>query len=179
MPSCHIEHLANSKGGKYVFFNARSVVSNFDMICTGFDHTKISFIAISETWLTDKIPDSLITMQNFCLVRLDRKEDKRGGGALIYVNKDISYTTLSPDLNFSNENIECLTIQLAYPYQKPFFITSVYLPPKADRANSFETLIHLYDSLGISDQTWIIGGDFNVNHTNTSSLKNKFMDKFE
>lgn len=114
--------------------------------------------------MTDKIQDNLVQIPNYTIVRLDRQTPKRGGGIIVYINKHTPYTTVPPTQNFSNEDIECLTIKLSPPYQQSYYITTVYIPPKADVTTAINTLINLYDVLEIDRETWILGGDFNINY---------------
>lgn len=110
---------------------------------------------------------------NFVPIRLDHQIDKRGGGIIIYIRKDILFTTLSPDLNFSNSNIECLPVKLYNTYQQPFFVNTVYIPPKADTSAAIETLIQLYEKLQFSNETWFLGGDYIKNYIDNTSKSNK------
>lgn len=48
-------------------------------------------IGICETWLTKRIHDNLIKIDCFNLARYDRKQPKRGGGLLLYINDAIDF----------------------------------------------------------------------------------------
>lgn len=172
-----INEISASKGSKFIFLNARSVIANANLLNADFQNTQITCINITESWLNDKIPDNLVEIPNYTLVRLDRQVPKRGGGIIVYINKQTPYTTLPPSQNFSNKDIECLTIKLSPAYQQPFYITTVYIPPKADITVAINTIIDLYDTLDIVRETWILGGDFNIDYDHTTILdkpQNKF-----
>lgn len=53
----NIDQLSGAKGSKCVFLNTRSIVANINMLCADFEYKNISCVAITESWLTDRIPD--------------------------------------------------------------------------------------------------------------------------
>ena len=50
-------------------------------------------VCITETWLSDEIPDNAVAMHGFTLFRKDR--EKRGGGVAIFVKSNIQCKRLS------------------------------------------------------------------------------------
>ena len=57
----------------------------------------IDIFSVSETWLKPELPDQMISLLGFNLVRCDRKSvtKTRGGGATLYINFSYSFTELS------------------------------------------------------------------------------------
>ena len=62
--------------------NARSLLNKHD--------EAYSVIVATETWLHFQIPDEVISMPSFQLIRKDRINDCRGGGVCCYVKDYIN-----------------------------------------------------------------------------------------
>ena len=59
---------------------------------------------VTETWLTDAIPDAALHISGFTIVRRDRS-NRRGGGVAIYIRESLPFK-IRPDCN--NPDYECL-----------------------------------------------------------------------
>lgn len=130
----NIESFSSIKGNKFVFFNIRSLVSNINVFKSEFDNSSVVTIGLSETWLNTKLPDTLLSLEGYQLLRRDRVINKRGGGVALYVNKEFNYDIAPDEYNVSNENVEMLSVCIRCPKQKDYLITTVYIPPKANHA---------------------------------------------
>ena len=89
---------------------------------------KIDFAIITESWLLNYIPDSIILPVNeFTIYRHDR--DSRGGGACIIVRNlaEISIYQVSVPENFSPAEIVCADISLSSSCGAR--IIALYTPP--------------------------------------------------
>jgi hypothetical protein len=96
---------------------------------------KSNIILVTETWLTDDVPNQSENIAGFNLTRKDRTIG-RGGGVEIYV-KGIIPLKVRSDL--SNEDFECLWITLR-PKWLPrsisrIAVACVYIPPSIDQGN--------------------------------------------
>ena len=84
-----------------VYYNACSLfpkIDNLRLICASLCP---NCVCVVETWLSDEIHDSEISIQGYSHVRLDRS--RHGGGLIIFVNKLFSFSVVfkgSPDLEF-------------------------------------------------------------------------------
>ena len=89
--------LSSAKGLKIVHVNIRSLYRKIDQLATLY--SKIEFLLCSETWLNSRYDDNGITIEGMTPYRLDRcktHQDEhilgnipaRGGGVIIYVNKN-------------------------------------------------------------------------------------------
>ena len=65
---------------------------------------KSDIILVTETWLTDDVPDQSVNITGFNLTRKDRTIG-RGGGVAIYVKETIPLKVRS---DLTNEDFECL-----------------------------------------------------------------------
>lgn len=66
-----LERPLNSLKGKVVaFWNARSIVVNFNLFKHDFEKSNLLSIGVSETWLSKNIPDCHIELDGFTLCAL-------------------------------------------------------------------------------------------------------------
>jgi len=70
-------------------FNARSIVNKIDMFKATVCNSQPDIIGITESWTTDKIFDSELHLDNYCIFRCDRLLGTRGGGVLLYVKESL------------------------------------------------------------------------------------------
>lgn len=127
-----------------ILSNARSLRSKMEALRTNmrvcFEYREAGLLVFTETWLHKDIPNSLIELEGFSLVRADRNETSgksRGGGICVFVsdswcrNHSVRETVCSPDT-------ELLCISLR-PFYLPrefgnIVICSVYVPPSSNAA---------------------------------------------
>ncbi len=70
-----------------LLLNACSFLNKFDEVITLSVSHKPHIIAITESWLHDKISDPEIEIRDYRLFRKDRKG--RGGGALLFIRSSL------------------------------------------------------------------------------------------
>ena len=85
--------------------NARSIFNKVDELKAHIDNYKSDILFVTETWLTESIPNEAVNISGFNIIRKDRTI-ARGGGVAIYIKDDIPVKTRF-DLN-SSLTIECL-----------------------------------------------------------------------
>ena len=59
---------------------------------------------VTETWLTDVIPDEALHIPDFSIVRKNRPT-RRGGGVAVYIRESLPFKIR---LDFYNSDYECL-----------------------------------------------------------------------
>lgn len=136
-----------TKGQKIVCLNIRSLYANFSLLEADFANSNIVAICLTETWLKPSLITGLVNIPGFRLVRLDRQGEKRGGGVAIYLNSELTFAHLDISFDISSYNIELLTIQILRKKQKALYISTVYLPPKANINTALAQLDTLADHL--------------------------------
>lgn len=124
----------------------------------------------TETWLTEKIPDSGIELAGLTLHRADRvaltSGKLRGGGLVIYTNSlwccDVTMVS-----KICSSDVEFMTVKCR-PFYLPreltaIFITAVYVPPNADVKQAMGELYNTLSPLQTAhpDAFHIVAGDFN------------------
>ncbi len=70
-----------------LLLNACSLLNKFDEVLTLPVSHKPHIIAITESWLHDKISDPEIEIRDYSLLRKDRKG--RGGGAILFIRSSL------------------------------------------------------------------------------------------
>ena len=92
----------------------------------GNEHDRLDILIISETFCTQKVPDSFYNTDGYQLHQKDRME-KSGGGVLVYVNNSLQAKRRE---DLEAEDLEILWLE-ACPYKssRSLFIGDVYRPP--------------------------------------------------
>jgi exonuclease III len=120
-------------------------------------------VLLIETWLQSHIPDTVIDIQGYNLIRRDRKNGQHGG-VCIYIKDLTNYERIN-DLN--NDHFEALWINLRMPRLPRGFnnlvIGTVYHPPSTNGPAMLDYLSSCLSSLEsrFPNCGLIILGDFN------------------
>lgn len=101
------------------------------------------------------------------------KGKKRGGGVAIYINSRLSASRLDISLDISNKDIELLTMGISRKKQKMLFVSTVYIPPKADVNSAISHLENLAERLSSTNNDWVLCEDFNIDITSNVSSRHK------
>ena len=153
---------------KCMYMNARSIVNKRKEVELTIRDENLDLLAITETWLNDKISDEEFNISGYMLFRKDRKESNklRGGGVAMYIRNELNPTYKS-DLNecaFSESlwcNIKCgmETTLLGVCYRAPDSLDS-----------NDEKLFSLLNE--VSRNRVVVMGDFNFAELNWNRLEN-------
>ena len=135
--------------------NARSILPKIDelfaIIKNRKHHQLTQVISITESWLTDKVPNTSTHLDGYMQFRNDRSCHEtgktKGGGILVYINE--SWSTNNQEVfKHSSRDLEILTIK-SRPFWLPrelqsIIMVSVYCPQtgKSQLASSSNTTIH-------------------------------------
>ena len=126
-----------------ILANARSINNKVDELdaLVKFHHAykNASAIAITETWLSDKIADSHISIDGFNLFRADRDTNatnKSCGGGCLWLIKKEWCTNTTVHRHFLSSDLELLHIKCR-PHYLPREINvlnllAIYIPPDAN-----------------------------------------------
>ena len=146
--------------------NSRSIRGKIEELVYYVNELTIQIIIVTEPWLSADIPDDVINIPGFTLIRKDH-HNGFGGGCAIYVSDEIPMRIRN---DRSDTNVECLWLTLR-PKWLPrsvsrFAIASVYLPPSIDLGdleNFYDYFQSYYDILSTEspDTGFIAAGDFN------------------
>lgn len=153
--------------------NVRSLKNKFDELCLRckYDsaYRNASMICLTETWLSNKDPDSDYDLEGFSCTRSDRFGDKcksKGGGLIIYINeawcKNFTVVKQHCDSDIELLVIKCRPFYLPREFSQ-IIVSSVYIPPDGDAdaaADILYTSVHNMESES-PEAVEIILGDFN------------------
>ena len=172
------------KGMHLTHLNIRSLPAHLDLFAFYLKDSNISCATLSETWLTDLVPSTLMNIDGYTLTRLDRKtrahnnQTKKGGGVAAYIHNSFDFSDSElAHLNLSNNNSEIQWLTISKPYIKKLIIANVYRPPKGSIINFLDHINHCYAQLQKSPHNEIfILGDLNIdlaipNDPNSKALK--------
>ena len=133
------------------FDNVRSISNKVDEFAANckfiMDYRESGFIAKMESWLQEKDDDGTVNIDEFSLVRGDKKEvvKQRGGGVTVYVN-DRWCTQVNVKERLCSDNVKYLVISYRPFYLSREFnnviITTVYIPPGADAKIASDILLN-------------------------------------
>ena len=131
------------------------------------EDSKPHISTISETWLHEDIPDSLITFPGYKMYRCDRQSTTKtqGGGLCTLVQSDLFCDSLKlSHLNISNDDIEVQWLIVKPEHMKTMVIGNVYRAPSANREAFLDQLSERLDEIDLlPDWEVHIMGDFNLN----------------
>eukprot|EP00112_Aurelia_sp_Birch-Aquarium-sp1_P020905 Seg55.4 transcript_id=Seg55.4/GoldUCD/mRNA.D3Y31 product="hypothetical protein" protein_id=Seg55.4/GoldUCD/D3Y31 len=122
-----------NRGVKIAHLNVNGLLSKLPQIEILLLECNLDILAITETHLSSKTKDHEITIINYDIERFDReeKQDKGGGGCLIYFKQSLTVYPCSSSLNIAKET-ESSWIELTVKSQK-FLIGAIYRAPDDER----------------------------------------------
>ena len=175
-----------NKGLSFYFWNIRSLLPKIDSVREYVDSTRPNILCLSETWLKQEIPSTLIHLDDYILIREDRKTIndegyiKRGGGLCTYVKSSIKVEQLHLDPGIpANGDIEVIVHRILLPHTSPIFLLNIYRPPQGNIDNFIDKLQTIVNTLprrrnDITDEKEIIiGGDININIAHPNHVATK------
>ena len=140
-------------------FNVNSLLGHLDLVQAHLHSNFYHIISISETWLHDGIPDDMIRLGDYLLVRNDR-EGKRGGGVACYVRRSLRVRLLAVSPSVFSNSPEYMILEIGCPGADSLLFTTMYRRPKAILFNEFFNVLSRYS---FAYKNIIIGGDLNCN----------------
>ena len=109
----------SKKGLHVAHINIQHILNKLDEIKYHLSQLNSSHIlGLCETFLTDKVENNALFINNFTFERKDRV-GKGGGGLLIYIASKVPYIRR---LDLEHNDIESICVQITYPNVKPFLL---------------------------------------------------------
>lgn len=155
--------------------NVRSLLAKIDQLKLDLVNNKgpkPDIMTLSETWLDNSVGDEEVNIPGYSILRLDRQQNKSGGGVAIYYRNGLVCRARS---DLINEN-EAMWIEVIRTRCKSLVIGSIYRPP----TQSIDIFVNnLNDSLTKidSDSDKIVLGDFNIDFNSNRRNANSAMKK--
>ena len=176
------------RGFHIAHINVQSINNKLDLVKFHVKQMGFHVFSISETWLTEVMPDSFLNISEYNLVRWDRKwceigsnVVKRGGGVALYIKEELTFSQQGlGQYNVSNKNIECLWIKILRENAKDIIVGIVYRPPGGNVEMFCDYLKNTMEEIGNNfNKEIFILGDFNLNYLNTNDPNVKHLLDFE
>jgi len=146
-----------------LYFNARSLLPKFDELAATIDALQPTVICIVESWLSEEISDSEISLEGYTIYRLDR--NRHGGGVMMYVKSCVT----SELLLMGSPNLEFLSISIFSPLSNCKHCISLFYRPPSSPADIFDNLFTVVHKLNpFCYSNFVLIGDFNVDFLNQS-----------
>ena len=128
----------NSETINEIHVNIRSLPKNVDNLLDVLRDSNYSFniFCITETWCTDLTlqNNSNLHLPNFDIISQERKTNKRRGGVLIYIHKNLK-CNLRNDLRVSGKDKEIFITEISRENDKNILLSCCYRPPNGDSEN--------------------------------------------
>lgn len=148
----------NSSPG-LLLLNARSLASKIPLLQVYASNYKPFFIAITETWATAEIPDSVYNLDGYRLFRKDRN-GRQGGGVCLYVTSQVK-SAVESSLNDRSEFKESLWCNIFLPNNANLLVGVIYRPPNCDPVMTQNMYSLMQQAVKFNSTFKIICGDFN------------------
>ena len=157
---------SKKNGFEIAHLNIRGLISKIDEIRDLLFINNFKILCLSETFLNESTPNSIIDVPNYYIIRRDRLR-RYGGGVLCYLHSSVSFEHIAQFDHFMEESI---TLKIKPNFQHPYILSCVYRPPSSliSWDDQFKTYANECDKLG--DELIVIG-DFNLDFNNTKSSK--------
>ena len=170
-------------------FNARSLLPKMPELRTVINSHKPDIIAVTETWLTNAIPDGAIYLHDYnTLARADRQtvyqrnqhNSQRGGGVLLLAHDSLR-VTLRPDLRVWPEST-WIEVDLSNNHSnRSLIVGCMYRPPASDAQSFAQDLEASLEKINLQRSDVTIIGDFNAkspswNPTDSSNAAGRILE---
>ena len=164
--------------------NVRSLLKHLDEIHVELGQYDV--IGLTETWLTPRANDLLLTLNTHFVIRQDRttrtgnNKIKKGGGILLYIKKPLEQFVRILDCSICTANSEEIWVEIKKPGWKIVNMGFIYRPPNGDIKIFIKTLDYsLSEKIGKgnpNNKELYILSDLNVDYfrgkdTNRSKLR--------
>lgn len=155
------------KGFQTCFLNARSFNEGkrdyFNYILKSL---KIDIICVAETWFHEEVNSAALNLDNYNLVRNDRKTDTRGGGVAIYIRNCLQFKIIFK--SDSSERVEYLFVEI-FDKQQKCLIVCIYNP---SRGNDLSHFFNKFSEVSVQYEHILVCGDLNIDLTQVDGRSN-------
>lgn len=175
------ERLKEYKGLQIIHMNTRSIHPKIDELRHRFLIPSMDILCVTESWLNNQIPDNMINILGYSILRNDRQH-KKGGGTCIYINQRLQYIECMPNLSQAEVEIQSVILSgngnMAQSF-RPIVIILIYRPPQGNHNKALDMIKHYVHSIpDISKKEVVILGDLNWNYLDTN-LGWKYINELE
>jgi hypothetical protein len=142
-----------------LYTNIASLLAKYSDLVAYVNDLKPTFLSLTETWLSDVVPDSLASLDGYTIYRNDRNH-KKGGGVCIYVSNELLSDNEVIPIVTNTSGIDSLFLQV-HNQSWNFILGCVYRPPSSN-INDDCTLLDVLGELTPRHDKVFVFGDFNM-----------------
>ena len=153
-----------NKSLRTINLNARSLKGKMDQLKTLIKEEEPHIIGVTESWGKEWIKDGIFAQEDYVLYRNDR-EDKRGGGELLYISKKLGQRECKPLNNPANgEEFDSSIWCWVTPKKgKKVLVGNIYRPPSSTWEKNRQLMNLLGRATDIAGENRLLYmGDFNA-----------------
>ena len=147
------------------------MTNKLDELKVSIQNTSASIILITETWLSDRIPDTLVNIPGYIMLRRDRGTE--GGGVCIFVQSNIAGYQVSAKISqkfTTNAPVESLWLEITIS-KIHFLVACIYRPKqKTTEEQNLHLVKVIEDAMSLKVPVYITG-DFNYPEINWNTLE--------
>ena len=152
-----LNSIPNERGFKIAFLNIVTLPGKIGEFRHIVCNNNIDLIAFNETRQDRSIPDGLLDIDGYEVIKKDRS--RNGGAVCIYLRNSINFKVRS---DFISIELKAVCLEITKPHSKPFFVTTIYRPPNAT-VEFFDHLEKLIKQIDDENKEMYILGDLNCN----------------
>lgn len=177
-----LDALKTGRGLKIASLNVRSLYPKAGQIECILQDESIDVLNCNESWLSPRITNNCLQVENYMIYRWDRLQRNRGGGICLYIHKNLKVDAqMYEQCNKSDNTIEVFVLNVQQKYTKPIVIISVYRPPQGNQTDFVNALREVLKTV-MGGNKVIMMGDFNIDYNmknckavrNLKQLENEF-----
>ena len=121
---------------------------------------KVHILGLSETWISSKHTDEILSIPNYRILRRDTKQCGHTG-LVAYIHNDVyPFTRRRTDLEPSS--IECIWIEIKCSMSSPLLLGYLYRHPDS-KDEWLDDFTQMMDVVQLSNRNVLLQGDFNFN----------------
>ena len=159
-----IHHNCQSLLNKVEIYNS-IIINHYDIL------------SLSETWLNNNIPDSLVSINSYNLYRSDRTDNTKdkGGGSALYIKQDLNHEPIysfSPD---KGSEFDAIWVSIKNNNSRNLIVGSIYFPPNCDVGKFLAYLDNTIHHSQFDKADILLLGDFNCNWNHSSIYKHELI----
>lgn len=163
-------------GCRICHLNVRSIKNKIDELSVLLHCFNIDVMTISETWLTESIEDTCLSIQGYNLCRADRvhlQGTKKGGGLMVFAKKGYKLdSTKFSSLNICNSSVEVQVVEITKPNHKTNILVNTYRPPSGSQSDFLTHIQAIMSEIStLRYQDVFLFGDLNLDHSR--NMKNE------
>ena len=175
----NVDELPTQKSGFHIsHLNLQSIRNKIDVVRTHVYLLNFDVFSFSESWLDERLNNSLLNVNGYNLLRHDRTwsdsgngTPKRGGGTGLYMKQEYNFSISSYEgYNYNCSYLEIFWLEIILPHSKNIVIGVLYRPPSGNVNQFCDKITDICNDLANRGNTQIfLLGDININYLDKMS----------